>query len=156
LDRIRSGRERRVVVTTAFAKKLEELLLILTDKLSELRISSTELLKDWLKHLRLLLDDLAQLLELGIVAKEIEVAKPGLFLFPGCGSGNSGSGSCVGTSSRATTCSTTTMLRRQIEEVNVAVVIIPACSRSSGGLGGRSRGLSLLLLLLLKVRGNTL
>lgn len=158
LDRIRSGRKRRVIVSTALRQQLEELLLILTDKLSELRVSGTELLKDRLKHLRLLLDDLSQLLELRVVTKEIEVSESGLFLLPGCGCGNRCGGSCVGASSRATLCSTTTMLRRQVKEVDIAIIIVATSSRSRARLSrsSRSRSFSLLLLLLLKVRGNSL
>ena len=48
---------------------------MLSDQLSQLWVSSANLLKDRLEHLRLLLDDLSELLELGIVSEEIKIAQ---------------------------------------------------------------------------------
>jgi hypothetical protein len=42
--------------------------------LCELWVAGTDLLEDWLEHLRLLLDDLSQLLELWVISQEVEIA----------------------------------------------------------------------------------
>ena len=47
----------------------------MTNELRDLRVTSRNLLKNRLEHLRLLLDELAQLLEMGVIPKEIEVRK---------------------------------------------------------------------------------
>jgi hypothetical protein len=54
--------------------------------LGELRVASGDLLKNGLKHLWLLLNDLAQLLELRVVAQEIKgVGTSGTTSKTGCG-----------------------------------------------------------------------
>jgi hypothetical protein len=73
---------------------LHELLWVLGDDLGQLRATCGDLLQDWLKHAWLLLDDLAKLLELWVVAKEVEV------------SGTSSASSTRGTSAKG--CSQTT------------------------------------------------
>jgi hypothetical protein len=56
------------IVSRILSKKLHELLGILRDDLRKLWVASCYLLEDGLKHLRLLLNNVSQLLELGIVA----------------------------------------------------------------------------------------
>lgn len=82
-------RQGRVVVGI-LAQKLEELVGVRGNQLGQLRVAGTELLQDGLEHLRLLLHHLAQLLELGVVAEEVEVAQ---VAGTTAGSGGSGSGS---------------------------------------------------------------
>jgi hypothetical protein len=48
---------------------------MLGNQLRKLRVTGTKLLKDGLQHLGLLLDDLAELLKLGVVAQEVQVAE---------------------------------------------------------------------------------
>jgi hypothetical protein len=48
---------------------------MLSDQLCQLWVTSADLLEDRLEHLGLLLHDLAELLELGVVAEEVEVAQ---------------------------------------------------------------------------------
>lgn len=57
-DGLGSWRKGCIVITT-LTQKLKELLLVETNQLSELRIPGTDLLKDWLEHLRVLLDKLS-------------------------------------------------------------------------------------------------
>lgn len=66
-DLVDSGRQWGIFISSRLAEKAEELLRVLCDELSELRVTGTELLKNWLEHLGLLLDYLTELLELGIV-----------------------------------------------------------------------------------------
>lgn len=61
--------QRRVLVSI-LSEQLKELLRMLSNQLGQLWVASTDLLKDWLKHLRLLLYNLSQLLELWIVTQE--------------------------------------------------------------------------------------
>jgi hypothetical protein len=48
---------------------------MLSDKLGELWVSSTDLLQDGLQHLRVLLHDLSELLELRIISQEVKVSQ---------------------------------------------------------------------------------
>lgn len=73
-DLVNARGQWRIVVTAALAQQTEKLVRILRDELSKLRIPCAELRKDGLEHARLLLYHLPQLLELGVVAKEVEVA----------------------------------------------------------------------------------
>lgn len=66
------------IVIRIFSKELHELVGILSDYLRELWVASCNGLEDWLEHGRLLLDDLSQLLELWVVAQEVEVSGSGL------------------------------------------------------------------------------
>ncbi len=70
---LRAGGERSIVVGV-LAKEAEELFGVLGDQLGKLRVASAQLLQDRLEHLGLLLDNLAELLELGVVPQEVEVA----------------------------------------------------------------------------------
>src|SRR3569833_1162964 len=81
------ARGQRSVVIGVLAKEAEELLRVLGDQLRQLRVASTKLLQDRLQHLGLLLHTLAELLELGVMSQEVEVAQAGLAA--GGGSGNS-------------------------------------------------------------------
>lgn len=47
----------------------------MTNELCDLRVTGRNLLKNGLEHLRLLLNELAQLLEMGVIPEEIEVRK---------------------------------------------------------------------------------
>lgn len=93
--------------------------------------------------MRLLLNDLTQLLKLSIVAKKVEVAKTLAASGSGSHSGSSRGGSS--TTASATTGATTALLRGEVEKVDIAIVINSGSrSRSGGGLrggGGRPRGL---------------
>ena len=64
------------------------------DELSQLWVPGAELLEDGLQHLGLLLDNLAELLELSIVPEEVEVTQvtTSTALAPGCGCGCGGRG----------------------------------------------------------------
>lgn len=55
------------VVVASLPQQVQELLGVLGDELRKLGVTGTELLQDRLEHLRLLLDYLSQLLELGVV-----------------------------------------------------------------------------------------
>jgi hypothetical protein len=63
------------VIVSILAKQAEELLGVLGDQLGKLGVASTQLLQDGLQHLGLLLDNLTQLLELGVVSQEVQVAE---------------------------------------------------------------------------------
>lgn len=128
---------------------------VVSDQLRELRVAGTELLENGLKHLGLLLNDLAKLLELRVVPQEVQVAKASALSSGGGGNASSStsSGTCSssGTSTRATaaTSTATPLLSRKIKEVHVAVITcIVATGRLGGSGGGRGRRLALLLLAL--------
>jgi hypothetical protein len=63
-----------LVLTKILAQQLQELLGVLTNHRGDLGVACGDLLQDGLEHVRLLLDELAELLEVGVVAQEIEVA----------------------------------------------------------------------------------
>ena len=99
--------------------------------------------------MRLLLNKLTKLLEMGVAAEELQAAESFT---------TSGTGTSAGTSSTARSATFTTGLSGSFEEVEGRLV---ATGRSSGGSrSSASRGwlggLSLLLLLFLDVIGNTL
>lgn len=130
---------------------------MLGDKLRELRVSSTELLKDGLQHLGLLLDYLSELLELGIVTQPVQVAE-GLSTSSGtCAGGGSGSSSCLRTSTRCSSATSTSLLSSEVEKVNTAVTFaldrLGSCSASGGRL---SRGCFVLGFRLAGALGDTL
>lgn len=94
-----------------------------------------------------MLDNLAELLELGVVSEEVQIAEATL----GGGSGSSSGGGLGvaggGATSTTAAATSTTRLGSEIEEVDVAV--ITTGRRTTGRLGGcRGSGLSLCLLLL--------
>ncbi len=103
----------------------------------------------------MLLHNLAQLLELRVVSKEIEIAKTLLVVTPsGSGGGSSGSLSsrraCASASAGAG--AGTTLLCSEVEEVDISIItyrrVASGRGRGSSSLAGRS--------LLLEVLGNTL
>ena len=63
-DLLGAGRQRNILIGV-LGQQLHELLWVLGNHLGELRVASSNLLENGLEHLRLLLNDLAQLLELG-------------------------------------------------------------------------------------------
>ena len=65
-----STRRQLRIILDVLAQELKELLLILSDELSELRIAVTNLLENRLQHLRLLLNELSQLLEVRVVTQK--------------------------------------------------------------------------------------
>jgi hypothetical protein len=104
----------------------------LSDNLSNLGVASGHLLQDRLEHLRLLLYQLAELLEVGVAAKEIQVCVT--------------TGRTTGTSRPSTTTTTLTSLGSSLEHVEG---FIATKSSTDGGGLGRRFGLLLLWLLLL-------
>lgn len=90
----------------------------------------------------MLLDDLTQLLELGVIPKEIEVSKSA-----SAGRATSSRARGVCTTSAAATTTASTTLRSQIEQVYTAIAFAVAASRGCrGGSWGRRWYLLLLLL----------
>lgn len=69
-----SSRRSRCITFGFLAQQLQELIRMILDHLSKLRVPGANLLEDRLQHLRLSLDDLAELLELRIIAKKVEIA----------------------------------------------------------------------------------
>lgn len=136
-DRLRT-RGKRSVVITILTKETQELIGVLGDQLGKLGVASPELLQNRLQHLRLLLDDLAQLLELGVVAKEVEVAKA-LSTNGGGQAARSRSGSSTGESS--STGVTATLLGSEVKEVDVRVIANSGRRSRGGGGGGGGGGL---------------
>ena len=97
------------------------------DQLSKLRVTSADLLENGFKHLRLLLHNLSQLLELRIVAQEVQAVA----------AERTASASPSGTSSSSsssTTCPTSTLasLCGCLEQVYGLVAARSLGSRSSG------------------------
>lgn len=70
---IRAGRQWPTLVIRILTKQLQESLGVLADQCCKLWIPNADLLQDWLKHLWLLLNDLTQLLKLGIVPEKVKV-----------------------------------------------------------------------------------
>ena len=116
------ARWQRNIIVSILSKKLHELLRILRDDLRELRIAGRDLLQDGFKHLWLLLDDLSQLLELWVIAQEVEIS--GI----ACSSGRSATGpsssSSRCTSSRSSLCS-------RLEQIDWLVSRRCRCFRSA-------------------------
>lgn len=131
---------KRGVVITILTQKTEELVGVLCDQLSKVRIASPKLLQNGLQHLRLLLNDLAKLLKLSIIAKEVEVAKTLAASSSGSHSGSSRSWSSTATSTAAG--ASTALLRSKVEEVDIAIIVTSGSrSGSGGGLSGGGPGL---------------
>jgi len=149
---VSSGRERSVLVAAGLAQQLQELVLVLRDELSQLRVARAELLQDRLQHLGLLLNDLAELLELGVRSEEVEVAET---LLTSSGGGGCHGCGCGISASAGTACTTPSGLCGEIEEVDVVVVSAQVSLLTgrlcSGGLGRCAGGL-----LLLEVLGDAL
>lgn len=140
-DLVGSGGQRCVVISSHLTKKAKELFGVLGDELSELGVAGAQLCENRLEHLRLLLDNLAQLLELGVVTKEVEVSKA---LLAARSSSRHGSRSRSTSTTSATGASprSTALLSGEIEEVGAHVLV------DTSGLGGSglftSRGRRLL------------
>lgn len=139
-----SSRRQGGIVIGVLAQQVEKLVGVCRNQLCQLRVASTELLQDRLQHLRLLLNNLAELLKLCIAAQEIEVTESTLGACTGCSS-------TTGSTTRATSSSGGS----EIKQVDRAVVIAALGNGLGGGLGrgGRcacSRGC------LLSILGNTL
>jgi len=100
-DGVRARRQRRAVLALApaLAEQLDELIRVLLDQRCELRVPGRDLLHERLEHLRLRLHHLPQLLELLVVAQEVEAAaaarpsQTGETLGPGSSSGTTSSAS---------------------------------------------------------------
>lgn len=124
-------------------QKLQELLLVLSNQLGNLRVTRSDLLKDRLQHLGLLLDQLTKLLKVGVVTEEIQAGKTF--------TRTRTSSSPTGTSATSSTTFLAAGLSRCLEEVDGFVAASSgACGTSRGrGLGGGSGGSGGLLLLLL-------
>jgi transcription initiation factor IIE alpha subunit len=101
---------------------------ICSNQLGQLRIAGSELLENWLEHLRLLLNNLAELLELSIVSQKVEVTQ--IATLSSCCCSRCGSRLVPSTSSSATRTST---LSSKIEQIHATLI--------RGTLGGSS-GLS--------------
>lgn len=114
------------------AEQLQELFGVLPDQLGNLGVASGNLLQDRLQHLRLLLHELSELLEMGVGAQEVQV-------------GESIAATTTTTSSSATAAALAGLGSR-LEHIETLI----AKSRSLGG--GRSRGSGCWLLLLGRLR----
>lgn len=149
-DSLGAGGQGNVVVG-AFAQKREELVGVGGNQLCKLRVAGAKLLQNRLEHLWLLLNNLAELLELRVMSEKIQVAQICTTL------------RCTrSSSSRATTATssatTPTSLSGKIEEV-YASIILSALLSSGGGRGGLRRsgcGSLASMLFLLNVLRNTL
>jgi hypothetical protein len=105
---------------------------MLSDQLCQLWVASADLLKDWLEHLWLLLDDLAELLELGVITEEIKVAKSTSACSGCCCSSGSEKISCSSTS--GCTAASCTSLSCGLEKIDWLLTTFSTCgSRRSGG-----------------------
>lgn len=71
-----SSRRQWRVAVCLLTEQLQKLLRVLPDQLRQLRVARADLLKDRFEHVGLCLDDRAQLLELGVVTKEIKITQP--------------------------------------------------------------------------------
>lgn len=133
-----AGRQRHIVLSI-LTKQAQESIRVGGNELGQLGVTSAKLLQDGLEHLGLLLHDLAQLLELGVAAEEIEVTEI------------SGTGTSSGSGARTTTAT----LSCKIEQIDVvgAALSLTLCCRSSLR---RSSSLGRLLALLLDVVGDAL
>jgi len=94
---IRAGRQWPTLVIRILTEQLQESLGVLADQCCKLWIPNADLLQDWLKHLWLLLNDLTQLLKLGIVPEKVKVRETSggssSSLARGTSAASSGSGS---------------------------------------------------------------
>lgn len=129
-------------------QKLQELLLVLTNQLGNLRVTRSDLLKDGLQHLGLLLDQLTELLEVGVVTEEIQAGKT----FTRTRTRTRSSSSSTGTSTTSSTPFLAAGLSCCLEQVDGFVATPSGASGTSRGRGlgrGSSGGGGLLLLLLL-------
>lgn len=146
---MRSGREGRVLVAAGLAEQLEELVLVLGDELGELRVAGAELLQYRLEHLRLLLHDLAELLELRVLAEEVEVAEARLASLAGAGGCHGGGDVTVSSTPATASCTTASGLCGEVEQVDALVIVsadkVVVSGRLCGGFLGRCASGLLLL-----------
>lgn len=75
------------LIAEVLRQQLQKLLLVLADELRQLRVARANLLKDRLQHLRLLLHQLTQLLEVRVISQEVQI--PQLARFSTARSGSS-------------------------------------------------------------------
>jgi hypothetical protein len=132
-----------------------------SNKLSQLGVTGAKLLKNWLEHLGLLLNDLAELLELRVRAQKVQISK----VSTSCSRGGRGSSSSVGCIASASCGPSTSVLSSKVKQIYISALVVTtsltslasSCLGSFGRLRRRSRSGSLaLLLLLLDVLRNTL
>lgn len=71
MDLLRTRRQ--LLLLEIFTEQLQELFLVLPDELRDLRVACGHLLQDRFEHCRVLLHQLAKLLEMGVVAQEIQI-----------------------------------------------------------------------------------
>lgn len=128
----------RLLVVKVLTQQLEELIRVLSNDLGDLGVASRNLLQDGLKHVGLLLHKLAELLEVGVVAEEVQVSKIGTTC----------ARSSAGTSSTATTTATLASLGSGLKQVD-GLLATRATSGSSRGRSSRGSSTLLTLLLLL-------
>lgn len=124
-----------LVLTEILAQQLQELLRVLSNHRSNLGVASCNLLQNGLQHVGLLLDELTELLEVGIAAQEVQVTKRL-------------------TSTTATAAATLTGLSSGFKHVETAIFAQRRGSSSSSIfiiIGVRGRALCLGLLLLLRL-----
>lgn len=121
-------------VITIFAQELQKLLFVLSNELCNLRVASSDLLENGLEHLRLLLNKLAQLLEVAVVPQEVEIWES----FTSAGTCTR---SCTSTGARTPTVS---CLRSGLEQVDRFTFATGSSGsrwcRWCGFAGGRGRG----------------
>ena len=102
---------------------------ICSNQLGQLRIAGSKLLKDWLEHLRLLLNNLAELLELSIVSQKVEVTQIATL--------SSSCSSCCGcrrlVPSISSSATRTSTLSSKIEQIHATLI-----RGTLGGSGGLS------------------
>jgi hypothetical protein len=128
----RPGSAFAVVTLDALAEEMKESIRVLSDQSSELGVSLSDLLENRLEHLRRLLDKPAELLELLVVAKEVQSRNTGT---------SSGSGSGSGTTTRTTTRSS----GRRLKKVDVLGVGSLLFATSGSLWRGRLSGSRLVL-----------
>lgn len=123
-----------IILIKVLTQQLQELLGVLSDDLGNLGVASRNLLQNGLKHVGLLLNELAKLLEVGVAAEEVQAGK-------GIATSTSGGGSTTSTSTTGTT--TITGLGSGLEQVHGLLT-----TRATGSSRDGRKGTSLLLLLL--------
>lgn len=126
---------------------------MVSNELRKLGIASTELLQDRLQHPGLLLDHLAELLKLGVVSEELEISHA-------LRSSLSDSGGGGATAGRISTSRPAALLRGEVEQVYVALLVTTGSGCGGRGGSGSRWGSGRLgsgrALLLLDVVGNAL
>lgn len=135
------------VLVAVLCQQLHELFGVLRNDLRQLRIASRDLLQDGLEHLRLLLHDLTKLLELWVVAEEVEVSvrSTSTSALPTTGS----TSSCCSTTTTSSTRTASATLGSRLEEVDRLVTTTLRGLRLSTGLSRTSVTASYLLSLCL-------